>query len=92
MDRVVDYIKGTHPSRLNNQAVYLNDLRISKIKGWIRDYCKKCSIVREIDSKRLQNAYYMFLTLNDSGVSLANLSMLKFINANMKSEQASRLS
>jgi tetratricopeptide (TPR) repeat protein/V8-like Glu-specific endopeptidase/Ran GTPase-activating protein (RanGAP) involved in mRNA processing and transport len=83
--------RGGDTTRVANQAVYFNQARIVKIKGWIKDYYKKYNIVREINSSNLENSHEILTTISDSGIDLGNLSVLKLSYNSLNFNQAIRL-
>lgn len=58
-------IKVTDTSRLTNQAVYLNEARISRIKGWVKDYYRKYGMSKiELSELTYNHSIYEALIYN----------------------------
>jgi Ran GTPase-activating protein 1 len=87
------HIIGVHVKTMNtsSQGVYLNEARIDRIKGWIKDYYKKYSLITEIDTSKLRNAYELLIALDKGRFNLGNLSVLKLIDIDLQPKQAVKL-
>jgi V8-like Glu-specific endopeptidase len=76
------YIFGVHVREANsiiasNQAVFLNNDRIRRIKGWIKDYYQSYRVCKLLDLSKMLNAFYHVIREGYLNINISKLIELR---------------